>query len=245
LSYRPARGDSGPESVARPISATRIRPKAAIASDFSLDFAGPRAFSPAANKKEFSMRTAIPIAAALAAGLAAAPAAAEGWENARTIIVSGNGEATKAPDVAYLTLGVEADGATASEALRKNSAQMEATIKTLRDAGVEKKDIQTSNLSVGARYDYSREGAAPRLIGYQATNTVSVKLRNLEKAGGVIDKAVSAGSNRLDSISFGFADPKPLMNEARRAAVLDARDRAGLYAEAAGVKLGRMLQSEI
>ncbi len=188
------------------------------------------------------MRTSIPLAAALAAGLAAAPAAAEGWENARTIIVTGNGEAAKAPDMAYLTLGVEADGPTASEALRKNSAQMEATIKTLRDAGVEKKDIQTSNLSVGARYDYSREGGAPRLIGYQATNTVSVRLRNLDKAGGVIDKAVASGSNRLDSISFGFADPKPLLNDARKSAVADARERAGLYADAAGVKLGRVLQ---
>jgi hypothetical protein len=188
------------------------------------------------------MRNAVSAAAILAAGLAGSPAAAEGWENTRTIVVTGAGEASKAPDMAYLTLGVEADGATASEALRKNSAQMEATIKTLRDAGVDKKDIQTSNLSVGARYDYSREGQAPRLIGYQATNTVSVKLRNLEKAGGVIDKAVASGSNRLDSISFGFADPKPLLNEARKAAVTDARERASLYAEAAGVNLGDVLQ---
>lgn len=188
------------------------------------------------------MRIAVPVAAAIAAGLAASPAAAEGWENARTIVVTGAGEAARAPDVAYLTLGVEADGATASEALRKNSAQMEATIKTLRDAGVDKKDIQTSNLSVGARYDYSREGQVPRLVGYQATNTVNVKLRNLEKAGGVIDKAVASGSNRLDSISFGFADPKPILNEARRAAVADARERAALYSEAAGVKLGPVLQ---
>lgn len=188
------------------------------------------------------MRTAMPLAAALAAGLAGSPAFAAEGEKARTIVVTGAGEATKAPDMAYLTLGVEADGATASEALRKNSAQMEATIKTLRDAGVDKKDIQTSSLSVGARYDYSREGQAPRLIGYQATNTVSVKLRNLDQAGGVIDKAVASGSNRLDSISFGFADPKPLLNDARKSAVADARDRAGLYADAAGVKLGRVLQ---
>jgi uncharacterized protein YggE len=187
------------------------------------------------------MRTAIPVAAALVAGLAAAPAAAD-FENARTIVVTGAGEATKAPDMAYLALGVEADGASASEALRKNSVQMEATIKTLRDAGVDKKDIATSNLSVGARYDYSREGGAPRLIGYQATNTVNVKLRNLDKAGGVIDKAVASGSNRLDSISFGFADPRPLLNDARKSAVADARERAALYAEAAGVKLGPVLQ---
>lgn len=183
------------------------------------------------------------IAAAAAVCLSAAPAAAGDVRPLeRTIVVTGVGEASHAPDMAYLTLGVEAEGATASEALRKNSAQMEATLKTLRDAGVDKKDIQTSNLNVGAKYDYSQENRPPRIIGYQATNTVSVKLRDLDKAGGVIDKAVGVGANRLDSISFGFADPKPITNEARKAAVADARDRAELYADAAGVKLGPVIQ---
>ncbi len=183
------------------------------------------------------------VAAAFAAGFSAAPAAAhEGDDVKRTIVVTGVGEAARAPDMAYLNLGVEAEGATASEALRKNSAQMEATLKSLRDAGVDKKDIQTSNLSVGAKYDYSREGSPPRIIGYQATNTVSVKLRDLDKAGAVIDKAVGVGANRLDSISFGFAEPKPVMNDARKAAIADARERAELYADAAGVKLGPVMQ---
>ena len=187
---------------------------------------------------------ASPMAAlALAAGLSATPAdAAEDQSMNRTIIVTGNGEASAPPDMAFLNLGVEAEGATAAEALRKNSAQMDATIKSLRDAGVDKKDIQTSSLNVGAKYDYSRDNSPPRIIGYQATNTVSVKLRNLDKAGSVIDKAIGVGANRLDSISFGFADPKPLMNSARKAAVADARDRAVLYADAAGVKLGSVLQ---
>lgn len=181
--------------------------------------------------------------ASLAAGLSAAPAAAAAGDHPmkRTIVVTGLGEASRAPDMAYLTLGVDAEGPTASEALRKNSAQMEATLKSLRDAGVDKKDIQTSNLNVGAKYDYSRENQPPRIIGYQATNTVSVKLRNLDKAGAVIDKAVGVGANRLDSISFGFADPKPITNEARKAAVVDARERAALYADAAGVKLGEVI----
>jgi uncharacterized protein YggE len=179
----------------------------------------------------------------LAAGLVAAPALAhDAHPMDRTIVVTGIGEASATPDIAYLNLGVEAEGATAAEALRKNSAQMDATIKLLRDAGVDKKDIQTSSLNVGAKYDYSRDNSPPRIIGYQATNTVSVKLRNLDKAGAIIDKAVGVGANRLDSISFGFADPKPLMNSARKSAVADARDRAGLYADAAGVKLGPVLQ---
>jgi len=192
-------------------------------------------------QQENAMRSL--AAATLAATLAAAPAHAGDAQLAnRTIIVTGSGEAAAAPDMAFLNLGVEAEGATAAEALRKNSTQMEATLKALRDAGVDKKDIQTSNLNVGARYDYSRDNAPPRIIGYQATNTVTAKLRNLDKAGAIIDKAISVGANRLDSISFGFTDPKPLMNEARKAAVADARARAALYATAADVKLGPVMQ---
>ena len=104
------------------------------------------------------MRTLLSSVAviALAGGLAAAPALAEqdGAMN-RTIVVSGVGEVSTAPNIAFLNLGVEAEGATAAEALRKNSAQMEATLKSLRDAGVEKRDIQTSGLNVGAKYDYT------------------------------------------------------------------------------------------
>jgi hypothetical protein len=188
------------------------------------------------------------LAAAAAVGCSAASVAADegaaGGQYAmkRTIAVTGVGEASRTPDMANLTLGVDAEGATAAEALRKNSAQMEATIKSLTDAGVDKKDIQTSNLSVGAKYDYSPEGRPPRIIGYQATNSVSVKLRNIDRAGAIIDKAVGVGANRLDSIWFSFADPKPILNEARKNAVADAKERAALYADAAGVKLGPILQ---
>jgi len=190
------------------------------------------------------MRATIP-SAILAASMAAAPAIAGAEEShhpMRTIAVTGIGEASAAPDMALLNLGVETEAATAAEALRKNSAQMDATIKSLRDSGVDKKDIQTSGLNVSAKYDYSRDNSPPRLTGYQASNRISVKLRNLDKAGAVIDKAVSVGANRLDSISFAFNDPKPITNAARKDAVADARARAELYADAAGVKLGPVMQ---
>jgi uncharacterized protein YggE len=173
----------------------------------------------------------------------ALPARAEGDGAAqKTMIVVGAGEASAAPDMAMLNIGVETEGATAGEALRKNAAQMEAAVKSLRDAGVDKKDIQTSNLSVGAKYDYSRNDGPPRIIGYEARNAVTVKIRDVAKAGTIIDKTVSVGANRLDSISFGFTDPKSLSNKARKAAVEDAKERAALYADAAGVKLGAILQ---
>jgi len=184
------------------------------------------------------------IAAAAGLAIAAAPAAAQDAGSAgplRSIIVSGVGEAARKPDMATLSIGVESEGATAAEALRRNSAQMDQTIKALREAGVAEKDLQTAQISVGARYDYSQDGKPPRIIGYQATNTLVAKMRDIGKAGAVIDKAVGVGANRLDSIAFGFADPKPVLNDARRAAVADARDKARLYADAAGVKLGRLM----
>jgi uncharacterized protein YggE len=189
-----------------------------------------------------ALATSATIAAVLAASPAAIAGPEEGHHAMRTIIVTGVGEASAAPDMAVLNLGVDADGETAAEALQKNSAQMDATIKSLRDAGVDKKDIQTSGLNVSAKYDYSRDNAPPRLVGYQASNRVSVNLRNLDKAGAVIDKAVSVGANRLDSISFAFNDPKPITNAARKDAVADARSKAELYADAAGVKLGQVIQ---
>lgn len=183
--------------------------------------------------------------AAAALALAAAPALAQDAEATggplRTIVVSGVGEAARKPDMATLSIGVETEGATAAEALRRNSAQMDQTIKALRDAGVAEKDLQTAQISVGARYDYSQDGKPPRITGYQATNTLVAKMRDIAKAGAVIDKAVGVGANRLDSISFGFADPKPVLNDARRAAVADARDKARLFADAADVKLGRLM----
>ena len=191
------------------------------------------------------MRAFAPVSAFFAAALMGAltPASAQGAQDMnRTIIVTGTGEASAAPDMAILNLGVGADGATAAEALKNNSAQMEATIKSLRDAGVQKKDIQTSGLNIGPRYDYSRDKSPPRITGYQATNMISVNLRDLDKAGAIIDKAVGVGANRLNSLSFDFADPKPMKDAARKAAVADARARAELYADAAGVKLGRVLQ---
>lgn len=181
-------------------------------------------------------------AAALGAGMMTGAASAEeAGYGLRTIVVSGLGEASATPDMAVLNIGVDAEGASAAEALRKNSEQMTATLKTLRDAGVESRDIQTSAVNVGARYDYSEERRPPKIIGYQATNSVTVKLRDLKKAGGVIDKTVGAGANRLDSFSLTLADPKPVLDEARKAAISDARRKAKLFAEAADIQLGEIL----
>lgn len=159
----------------------------------------------------------------------------------RTITVTGQGEAAAAPDMAVLSIGVRTEGATAAAALRENSASMTATIAKLKDLGVEDRDIQTSGLSINPRYDYERNRSNPPLIGYTASNSLTVKLRNLNSAGEVIDQAVSSGANSLGGISFTFADPKPLQDDARKDAVARARAKAELLTDAAGVRLGTVL----
>ena len=186
-------------------------------------------------------RFTLPIIAALAAACSAPQAVADPSEQPRTISVSGQGEALATPDMAVVTIGVQTDGATAADALRANSSAMKATIDKLKEMDIEARDIQTSNLSVNPRYDYERNRSQPEIIGFRANNSVRVRLRDLEKAGAVIDEAVSTGANSLGGISFTFADPKPLHDAARQDAIADAMARAALLADAAGVKLGPVL----
>ena len=160
-------------------------------------------------------------------------------ELARTITVSGNGVATAAPDMAVVNLGVQNRAKTAQEALRQNSAKMRAAIDELKKLGVAEKDIQTSGVSIHPQYDYQTNRSEPKLTGYNASNGVTVKLRDLERAGGIIDKVVASGANTLNNISFGFSKPQPLRDAAQKDAVANARAQAKLLTEAAGVKLGK------
>ncbi len=177
----------------------------------------------------------------LAAACSAPNAVAESGAVPRTMTVTGQGEALAAPDMAVVTIGVQTDGETAAAALRANSAAMAATIDKLKAMEIEARDIQTSGLYVNPRYNYEKNRSEPEVIGFRANNSVRVRLRDLDKAGAVIDEAVSSGANSLGGISFTFADPQPLYDDARRDAVADARSRAALLADAAGVKLGPIL----
>lgn len=162
-------------------------------------------------------------------------------KTARTMTVSGLGEVSARPDMAVISIGVEALGANASDALGKNSAEMNATVAKLKELGITDKDMQTANLSIYPRYDNPKDRSAPQIIGFAASNTLNVKLRDLSKAGELIDAVVQSGANRLGGISFGFADAKPLLDKARVEAVTDASEKATLYAKASGVRLGSIL----
>ena len=188
--------------------------------------------------------SAAPLLAALFVGLAlAAPARAE--EPApRTITISGEGEATAVPDIAYIDTGVVTEGATAAEALAANTKAMAAVFKGLEDAGIEKRDMQTSQFSVYPVYEQMRpedRPQTPKIGGYRVQNQLTVKVRDLDALGGILDKVVTLGSNQLSGIRFAIDKPEPLLDDARKKAVEDALRKAKLYAGAAGVALGQIM----
>ena len=179
----------------------------------------------------------------LALGLLAAPAfAASDATPPRTITVTGEGQSKAVPDEAQLSTGVVSQGRTAAEALAANSEAMNAVFDTLKKVGIPEKSIQTSEFSVSPQYRNDKNGERTNeIVGYQVTNSVSVTVDDLKRLGPVLDALVASGSNSLGGISFTIRDPKPLMAEAREAAMKDAMARAATYARAGGLTLGRIL----
>lgn len=177
---------------------------------------------------------------ALAVGAPARPALAD----VPRLVVTGEGEVAARPDIATLDLGVRTEAATAAEALAQNSQQMARVLAVLADAGIAPRDMQTSALSLDQILDRRSTsiGAAPKVVGFAAQNRLGVTVRDLAALGGLIDRLVrDAGgeaANSLGALRFGLADPGPAQDEARRRAVADARARAQVIAEAAGLQLG-------
>lgn len=193
-----------------------------------------------------------PLAAQIAPDITIAPG--------NTVLsVSGQGESLSEPDMAVFSAGVTTQGQTASAALQENSRAMEQVVAALERAGIAARDIQTSNLSVSPVYrDPQREAAMaarmggpyvppppedmlPVIVAYRANNTISVRQRELGDYGAIIDALASAGANQIDGPSFQMERPEPALDEARRAAVADARRKAELYAAAAGLRIVRVL----
>ncbi|MFO1208530.1 MAG: SIMPL domain-containing protein [Amaricoccus sp.] len=178
---------------------------------------------------------------ALAVLLALALAGTASAETERQITATGSAQVETVPDLATVTAGVETQGASAAEALGANSAAMTAVLKALDGAKVERKDVQTSQLTINPVYDNPDDGSPSKVTGYQASNMVTVRVRDVAALGGIVDAVTAAGANRLYGIGFDVADPKPALDEARRQAVADAQHKAELFAAAAGVKLGALL----
>jgi uncharacterized protein YggE len=154
--------------------------------------------------------------------------------------VNAEGMVEGRPDMATVNLGVTTEGQTAQAALQENARRMQALTQALRRAGIAERDIQTSNVSVYPQQQY-REGQAPLITGYQANNSVTAKVRNIDNTGRVIDAAVAAGGNTVNGVSFSYQDPDAQMDAARRDAIAEARRRADLYASALNMRVVRIV----
>lgn len=186
-------------------------------------------------------------AAAFAAFMISAPSFAHEPVNLPpSVTVSGIGRVQTRPDMAEINIGVATQAPTAAAALTANNTAMTNLINTLKAAGIEEKDILTSNFSVNPEYQQDRpepmdRPQPPRIVGYRVDNSVQVKVRALAKLGAILDAVVRSGANNVNGISFAVAQPEPILDKARTNAVSDARRKAELYATAAGVKVGRVL----
>jgi uncharacterized protein YggE len=160
----------------------------------------------------------------------------------RTVNVSATGSVKADPDVAHVSTGVVTEGATAREALDRNSAAMKSLIDGLKAIGIDAKDIQTTHIGVEPRYQQAtRDGRPPTIVGYRVTNQVRIVQRAIAKLGETLDKAVTLGANQIHGIQFEVSKAETLKDEARRAAMTNARRRADLYATAAGAQVDRVL----
>ncbi len=164
----------------------------------------------------------------------------------RILSITGSGEVKAAPDIAIISLGVTSQAKTAGEALAQNTKDMSALLDSLKGDGITEKDLQTSNFSVQPVYNRvkassSQEPQNPTIIAYRVSNQLTAIVRDLDKLGSILDKSVSAGSNQFNSLQFSIDKPAPLRDKARKQAVNDAKRKAEIYAQAAGVTLGNIV----
>jgi uncharacterized protein len=182
------------------------------------------------------------VAAALLPAPAALAQGETGGEAPRRITVSGSAEVRAAPDLAMITAGVETQDGSAADALEANDAAMTEVLAALEGAGVAPSDVQTSQFDLSpVRSPQSDQTESPEIVAYAAINMVTVRLRDVGALGTVLDVLAEAGANRFYGIGFDIADEGAHLDAARGDAVADARRKAELYAEAAGVTLGPVL----
>lgn len=172
-------------------------------------------------------------------------AAAHAQDAARaTIETTGESTVGARPDFALVTIGVQSVGKTAQAALADNSKATAAVIETLKGAGVDAKDIQTSDFSIWPRMSNlaKNNSEPPAILGYAVANRVTVDERDLARLGEVLDKVVAAGANAINGVQFGVSNASALLDEARKAAFADAKRKAEVYAAEAGAKLGALTE---
>jgi uncharacterized protein YggE len=157
------------------------------------------------------------------------------------VTADGTGRVFVTPDKADVTVGVEITAITLADAVKDANDRMTRVLEAIRAQGVASEDIQTSQYSVFPLTNFEREGEPARITGYRVSNVVTVRVRTIANAGKVLDAAVTAGANYVGGISFGVLDPSKAMTDARTLAVQQAAQKARTLADAAGVRLGRVM----
>lgn len=189
---------------------------------------------------------ALSLAGSLA-GVAALPAAAQVALPMATVVpdgtvldVAATGRVSRTPDLATITAGVVTQAPVAAAALADNAKAMDAVVKALKAAGTAARDLTTSNVSLAPQYRY-QDGKPPVVTGYQATNSVAIRFRDIARSGAVLDALVRAGANQIDGPNLSLSDPEAALDEARTQAISKARARAELYAKPAGLSVARIV----
>jgi hypothetical protein len=156
------------------------------------------------------------------------------------IVVIGEGSVSVAPDYAQVSAGVTTHGKSVKDATDANSKVMADIMNALAQAGIASKDIQTSHFSLQPIY-IQTESHEPKLSSYNVSNQIAVEVRDVSKAGDILERMVNAGVTNVGGIQFLHSDPSKLLDQAREAAVADAKRKAGIYAKASGLTLGRVV----
>jgi hypothetical protein len=170
------------------------------------------------------------------------PAAAQ-EKTVPLLAVTGEATVTATPDMAVVSVGVVTQAPRAADALAQNSKAMSAAIAVVKESGIEPRDVETSQIALRPQYSYPPQGTreAPKLSAYEASNNLAIRVRELGRLGALLDRLVAAGANQIRGIELMLAKPEPLRDEARVAATKDAIRKAGVLAEAAGVRIVRIL----
>ena len=187
------------------------------------------------------------LIAALALGAAAIPAAASAQASPQLpamggtrVDINATGESRRVPDVAVISAGVVTRASTAAAALQQNATRMERVLAALKRAGIDERDVQTSSINLNPDYRYENN-QPPKLTGYQASNQVSIRFRDIRNSGKILDALVAEGANQINGPNLTIDQPEAARDEARLQALTNGRARADLYARALGKRVVRLV----
>lgn len=177
--------------------------------------------------------------------LAAVPALAQLSQptvavNGTLLNISASAEATRIPDVARISAGVVTQATDSNSALRANAQQMDKVMAAIKKSGIAERDVQTSGVNLNPQYKYE-DNKAPQIVGYQASNTVNIKVRDISKLGQVLDGLADQGANQINGPMFSIDQPEPVYDQARMDALKKAQERAQTYAKSLNLRVVRIV----